>query len=246
MTETLRQNCSWKGISAKIFAFSSYFLVFLSWTMGSVVFLTLFTSFVLYLSLLAWKNPTDSILFEMSFFGAFQQLHIVGYISRYWKIKRKRHRDTTKRVHKNELGKFKQERNCWWTYQVSSYVTKAIFYVLGLSTHIHTLKRANTTSSHRLANEKLKIIARTSNQLRSMNTTKSAEHSICKIHLGICVYMDFLSFFYVSKHKRRSERKFFLLIFFHPFAVFKKGRKKELRLTARKKATKRKWTRRFK
>lgn len=118
---------------------------------------------------------------------------------------------------------------------MSSYVTKAIFHVLGLSTHIHTLKRANTTSSHRLANEKLKIIARTSNQLRSMNTTKSAEHSICKIHLGICVYMDFfVSFFYVSKHKRRSNANFLFLFFFH-LQCLKREERKRAALNSKKK-----------
>lgn len=112
---------------------------------------------------------------------------------------------------------------------MSSYVTKAIFHVLGLSTHIHTLKRANTTSSHRLANEKLKIIARTSNQLRSMNTTKSAEHSICKIHLGICVYMDFFlcPFSMYQNTKGVRTQIFSSYFFFLPFAVFKKGRKKK-------------------
>lgn len=93
--------------------------------------------------------------------------------------------------------------------------------------YFHTLKRANTTSSHRLANEKLKIIARTSNQLRSMNTTKSAEHSICKIHLGICVYMDFSCPFSMYQNTKGVRTQIFSSYFFPPFAVFKKGRKKK-------------------
>lgn len=107
--------------------------------------------------------------------------------------------------------------------------------------YFHTLKRANTTSSHRLANEKLKIIARTSNQLRSMNTTKSAEHSICKIHLGICVYMDFLCPFSMYQNTKGVRTQIFSSYFFLHLQCLKREERKRAALNSKKKkATKRK------
>lgn len=94
--------------------------------------------------------------FEISFFWSFSTVahSICMHSGIHLTILKDKEKTTTrhdkKGVHKNELGKFKQERNCWWTYQVSSYVTKAIFHVLGLSTHIHTSIHSSAQTQHQV------------------------------------------------------------------------------------------------